>query len=435
MRMGIPRPESALAKTIPPGGGQHWPGLDALRGLAMLLGVVLHASVSYMPHAMPDLVWAARDRSVSPFFDWLFWSIHAFRLPLFFALAGFFTVILHDARGTRGYLVHRSRRLLVPLLGAALILLPVTFAAWAGGWLLTGLCTLDDVRRMQFQPAIQANLYGPAHLWFLEYLYLMCLAFAGACWLRGRLPTHWRNPDSRPVWFERFVGSGWFPLVPAVPAALLVGLAPEAICNFRNTFIPEPLRFAYYGIFFVTGTCLGRVRGRLERCLVAACTRQVAVCVPLLLVCGLLLQEHLEHGLTGAGRLVLGVSWGLLASLSLFGLTGLALRLCPRERPSLRYLADASYWIYLVHFPLIGLIQTSLFLAPVPAALKFAAVLSLTLAVGFVSYHRFVRHTFLGEFLNGSRPEPALPPLTCRPPIDAGLPPLRRSPAAGTPVG
>jgi hypothetical protein len=59
----------------------HIPAFDALRGLAMLLGVVLHAAVSYMPHRMPNLLWAVHDSATSPVLDWVFWAIHSFRMP------------------------------------------------------------------------------------------------------------------------------------------------------------------------------------------------------------------------------------------------------------------------------------------------------------------------------------------------------------------
>jgi glucan biosynthesis protein C len=403
--MSIPRPESVLARTenSTPSARQHWPALDALRGLAMLLGVVLHASVSYMPHAMTDLVWAIRDDSVSPLFDWLFWSIHSFRLPLFFAMAGFFTIQLQESRGTRGYVLHRSRRLLVPLLGASLILLPLTFGVWAFGWLVSGQCSLHDIQRMTFSRPIQTNLYGPAHLWFIEYLYLMCLLFGGFCWLRARWPAR-RTPTA---WLELWLASWWFPLVPAVPTAGLVWLSPTVISGFHNSFIPDVPRFAYYGVFFVTGIVLASARPRLESCFGPTKGWLLVPCLPLLLSGGFLLQQHLEHGLTVPGRLALGASFGLLASLALFGFLSLALCWCPRERPLLRYLADASYWIYLVHFPLIGLAQVLLAPLPWPAVAKFGLVLVLTLTVGFATYRRYVRYTFLGHFLNGTRQKPA----------------------------
>jgi glucans biosynthesis protein C len=382
---------------------QHWPALDALRGLAMMLGVVLHAAVSYMPYRMPDLVWAIHDESIDPLFDWIFWSIHAVRLPLFFAMAGFFAVQLQESRGTKGYVIHRSRRLLLPLLGASFILLPLTFGAWAWGWLATGRCGIIDIRRMEFRPEIQTNLYGPAHLWFLEYLYIMCLLFAGVSWLRkksrrGDVPL---ESPSRPRW----LGAVWMPLVPAVPAAALVCLRPAVVCNFHNSFVPDPFRFSYYAIFFATGIGLARARPNIHRCFTPRSGWLLALCVPLLAINGVLLSRLLDHQLDVFGQVAFGVNYGLLASAALFGSLGVALRWGSRERPLWRYVADASYWIYLVHLPLVGLFQILLADLPFWPIVKFVLVTAVTLLIGFWTYQRYVRYTVLGHFLNGTRPK------------------------------
>ena len=87
-----------------------------------------------------------------------------------------------------------------------------------------------------------------------------------------------------------------------------------------------------------------------------------------------------------------------------FGLLGVALGPAfARPRPAVRYLADSSYWIYLVHLPVVGLAQVALLGVPIPATVKFAAVLATTIALGVASYRAFVRHTILGEWLHGRR--------------------------------
>ena len=56
--------------------------LDALRAFAMLLGIVLHGALAFIPGA-----WAVTDASVegdgTPF-AWLTMAIHGFRMPVFF---------------------------------------------------------------------------------------------------------------------------------------------------------------------------------------------------------------------------------------------------------------------------------------------------------------------------------------------------------------
>jgi peptidoglycan/LPS O-acetylase OafA/YrhL len=308
--------------------------------------------------------------------------------------------------------------LLVPLIGAAIVLLPVTFVVWTTGWLMSGLCDFEDVRRLQFQPEIQSNLFGPAHLWFLEYLYLMCLVFGCFCALRsfaGRFRKTRMNVTTllgdqasrvNSEWLDRSLASPWLPLLPAVPAAVIVACFPDAICGFRNTFVPELPRLAYYSVFFATGTLLARARHDLERFFIPRSGWLLAIWPLTVFFSGVWLKEFLDHGLSTYGRLALGASFALAASIGMFALIGLALRMCSREWPVLRYLADASYWIYLVHFPLTGFLQVLLDPLSLGAALKFSIVLSTAVGVGLVSYQRLVRFTFLGQFLNGSRPKP-----------------------------
>ena len=67
--------------------------LDALRATAMLLGIVLHAGLSFTPFP-----WAVQDTQQSDFFGLLFAAIHGFRMPVFFVLSGFFTAMLWRGR-------------------------------------------------------------------------------------------------------------------------------------------------------------------------------------------------------------------------------------------------------------------------------------------------------------------------------------------------
>src|SRR5262249_13189045 len=91
------------------------------------------------------------------------------------------------------------------------------------------------------------------------------------------------------------------------------------------------------------------------------------------------------------------------AWLSIFGLLGLCLRCFTWERSGLRYLADASYWLYLCHLPLVALLQLDLYELPLAPELKFLIVVGLTVALGLASYHTLVRYTIVGAWLHGTR--------------------------------
>ena len=102
--------------------------LDALRAFAMLLGIVLHAALAFIPGA-----WAVSDASVEGDGEWyaiLVSAIHGFRMPVFFLMSGFFTAMLWRQRGLRALVTHRARRVLLPLALAMIVVIPLTWAAW-----------------------------------------------------------------------------------------------------------------------------------------------------------------------------------------------------------------------------------------------------------------------------------------------------------------
>ena len=101
--------------------------LDALRATAMLLGIVLHAGLSFMPFP-----WPVQDTRQSDFFGLLLAAIHGFRMPVFFVLSGFFTAMLWRGRGLKPVLSHRLRRVLLPFLLGLVTIIPAM--NWISGW-------------------------------------------------------------------------------------------------------------------------------------------------------------------------------------------------------------------------------------------------------------------------------------------------------------
>ncbi|MGI9645208.1 MAG: acyltransferase family protein [Ilumatobacteraceae bacterium] len=110
--------------TAPPsvdGAGEstRWHDLDALRGFAMLLGIALHASLSFFPG-----FWVVVDSTADSdnWFDEFFHAVHGFRMPLFFLLSGFFTMMLWRRRGPGQLMQQRLKRIALPL---AIFVLPM----------------------------------------------------------------------------------------------------------------------------------------------------------------------------------------------------------------------------------------------------------------------------------------------------------------------
>ena len=95
--------------------------LDAVRAFAMLLGIALHAGLSFA-----TIPWIVQDSRQHDGFTLCFQAIHGFRMPLFFLVSGFFTAMLWRRRGLGPLLKQRVKRILLPLLLGTLTIIPAT---------------------------------------------------------------------------------------------------------------------------------------------------------------------------------------------------------------------------------------------------------------------------------------------------------------------
>ena len=87
--------------------------------------------------------------------------------------------------------------------------------------------------------------------------------------------------------------------------------------------------------------------------------------------------------------------------LLIFGVTGLFIRYGSHHSARMRYVSDSSYWVYLLHLPFTIIIPALIVDWDIPGTLKFLFVMISTAVICFVTYHYFVRNTFIGKFLNG----------------------------------
>src|SRR5262249_6609729 len=93
--------------------------LDALRAFAMLLGIALHGALSFA-----EFPWPVQDARQAPIFRLFFLAVHGFRMPLFFFVSGYFTMMLWRSRGLNALLRQRFQRIFIPCVLGALTIAP-----------------------------------------------------------------------------------------------------------------------------------------------------------------------------------------------------------------------------------------------------------------------------------------------------------------------
>jgi glucans biosynthesis protein C len=86
-----------------------------------------------------------------------------------------------------------------------------------------------------------------------------------------------------------------------------------------------------------------------------------------------------------------------------FALIGLARVTLKTEHPLIRYISESSYWIFIIHMPLLLILQYIVKDWVWPLELKAACIISATLLISILSYKFMVRDTFIGRLLSGRR--------------------------------
>ena len=237
---------------------------------------------------------------------------------------------------------------------------------------------------------------GFAHLWFLWVLLWQVAGFAAVVWWvrrRARRRGVERRLSERAA--SRILWS--LPVLSVLPQLAMVegGFGPDT----SEGLIPAPQVLLYYACFFGFGALAYDHRGRGGEPLMDVIGRrwviQLAVGTVVLFPAGLTLLE----GLWSASALLQIVfAWTMS-----FGLVGLFRRFMSGARFRVRYLSDASYWMYLAHLPLVFVAQGVVARLGLPALVDFAVMCVAVTAMLLVTYRYVVRYTFVGRLLNGRR--------------------------------
>lgn len=379
--------------------------LDATRALALLLGVVLHATMSFF------LGFPAQDASApSTTLAVSFYGIHLFRMSVFFVLAGFFAHLLMQRRGLRGFVRDRGKRIVVPMTVGWLLLAPLTIAI-----VIWGMARSYPELPAEVAEAVVADRGFPLiHLWFLYYLVVF---YAAAVLLRAVAASSPLRDGQFGARLDRLsafaLRTRLAPLLLAVPTFWILYRDPNWALWFGiptpdHGLMPQVPATIAYGSAFLVGWLLGRQHGLLDvlrRQWAGNLVHAIGLTLLCLWIIGPLPDLAAPTVLDGPSwlRAVYAGAYALAIWCWSFGLIGAALRYFDRASAWRRYLADASYWIYLVHLPLVFALQVLLMALPLHWSLKFPLIVGASMAVLLLSYHVLVRSTVLGEMLNGRR--------------------------------
>jgi fucose 4-O-acetylase-like acetyltransferase len=319
------------------------------------------------------------------------WLSHAFRMPLFFLLAGFLGATATARHGDGAWLRGRAVRLGVPLVVGVIALAPLAgmLDAWVnekGASATPSLAALANLR--------------PDYLWFLWYLLIISVG-----WLALRaLGRGFRHHREIAVPLRDHAGSAWTIALLAAPCAFALWCAGAWQAAPPNTFAPPAGLLAYYAIFFAVGWLLGGRATGIEA-LAGHPRRRLATALAVSVPAFLLFIHSGDPGIASEPAIRFAALYlsALCGWLLIAGLIGFCRRYLSQERATLRYAADASYWIYLSHMLFLIPLQLLLVGLFLPGAAQFAVAVAVTFGLTLITYELFVRYSPIGSVLHGDR--------------------------------
>jgi glucans biosynthesis protein C len=381
-------------------------GLDALRGVMMLLGIVLHAAMLYLASPPPTIPMPS-DRNNSVVFDVVFGFIHSFRMPTFFLVAGFFAALLVQRRGLRDMLTNRVQRVFFPWLTSLAIILPLTAVFSLNFWIGARYGTyqlIPDIASLEALAAEIKHKIGPdaerpsmAHLWFLYYLCMFYLMVPICRWV-VRISLRYEESLRR-----RMAGPAAPIILAAWTALTLWPFKGGQVHEGFIFFMPHSPSLLYYGTFFFLGYAIHTYREFLQ-----ATVRYMPMawlCAAVLFPLSLMASAADTRVKSGGAVLHLAAVLlnGLCTWALIYGFIGAAQRFFERPSQWISYLAQSAYWVYLVHLPIVMFAGWCLLPCDLPAILKFVLVCSSTAVLAFVTFHYAVQNSWVSIFLHGRR--------------------------------
>ncbi len=382
-------------------GPQRWHELDAVRAFALLLGVALHGAMSFMS----PRIWLVDDASHSTGLNIMFYVIHMFRMTTFFVLAGFFARLMLQKRGVAGFLGNRLMRIGVPFAVFWPVIMGVIIAvAIAANMPAPG----APAAAAPPPPSLSVATFPLTHLWFL---YVLLILYAGAVILK--LVTDLLHVGG-------FLGKALDAVVGAlvrtdlISALLIIPVAATFLLNDHwlmwlgvmtpdTGLIPNAMAIAAFTTAFTFGWWLHRRNDLLAHLGKRVWLYGFSAIVGTLMCLAMAGTSPVLTPVAGHDHLLYALIYPLTTWSWTFFLIGGAHAVLRKENAAVRYVADASYWIYIVHLPILMCLQYAVKAIDLPAELKFAGIVIATVLIALGSYAVVVRYSFIGAILNGRR--------------------------------
>jgi glucan biosynthesis protein C len=347
-------------------------GLDAARSVLMLLGIVVHTG------SFVSSFQAASDSPLDNSVLLIAILVHNFRMPAFFAVAGLFAAMLIDQRGLRGFWQQRMRRLFWPLVASSVTVIPITLASF------------DVSTPKKLMDA------GFVHMWFVYYLLIFSAVTILLYWLFHKTSLGQRKHELLKKFARKWFANPIILLLAAAITCLLPAYfsVESGALEKDSGLLPNIYLLIFYGIFFSLGLFSYSIWQSIERKLRKFWWIYLALGLAAFSTYSNLMFSNTEQ-----------TWWKFFYTLSTWmlaaGFIAFFVRFANKPNRFFAYFSEASYWIYIVHLPIVLAALYWLAKWQVPFFWSFVFSTVFTFSISTLSYHWLVKDTIIGKFLAG----------------------------------
>ena len=371
---------------------------DALRIAIAILVVVAHASQTFMTFDWwpSQVIPSYLPNNTHHVFDYIVVLIHPLGTTIFSLLAGFFANLIYSRNGPRKFFHNRVKRVLIPFILALFLLTPLLALIFVHANF--GYEISLNVFISLFLSFVFFKADTSMHLWFLYYLlyFYLIILLVGPLFKRASKSISESIDDT----FRYMIKSPFKPVVFALITTILLLPFNFDIWLVRLSFIPNIPQLIYFGVFFIFGWLLYRQPELLEEFKKHALWYIVAS-ILILPITFIAFNSLIAHNNTDIIlKTAYSYSFFLLKWLMVFGIIGIFVKYLNKPMKRVQNMANASYWLYLTHLPLLIYLRILVSDIQINIFLKFFFIVFTTVGVLLIIYHYFVRYTIIGKILN-----------------------------------
>jgi glucan biosynthesis protein C len=387
-----------MIQTLPESSGNRILFLDNIRYLMVLFVVILHAALSYAPTMSWWYAWDTVTNS--RLFDIIVWITDVFVMPVLFFVAGYFALPNIQKKGTVVFLKDKFIRLGVPwLIGVIFIapisiyiasykLYPMSYGQFWINWIKSASNFYIGFLYTQINPVlVPIGRFDQTAYWFISLLLFFFIIFGIIYALKKRLfpssSTHEKTHSGKTMLLV-ILFVGFLCIIMSTLVSIIPSPYPAPWVVIASVLQFQSWRLSTFIIFFALGVYAFSKNWFVKENFPGHPLLWITICIIICFGFVVCLSNLISNQANKPIIIMFMFLSSFLRVTLLIAFTSFSVRYWNRPHKINETLAANSYNIYLVHLPLVVVLQLLMVnLVGTSSLIKFGIVFSLSFLMSY----------------------------------------------------